>query len=235
MPKIKKPIKAFTLMELLVVIAVIALLLGIFAPSLGKAKMKAQQVVCMNNLKQINLAFDLYLQSNNETYPCAEDSNGTPWLWMGRGWRPFIEPHLGDNIDANSPSVLLCPVDRKSEELYDSTSYSYSMSFYHSPEQIDSMNSTADTYSNPQPSIAQRRLSVARPTEKIIVGEWFSVHERIEGQDKGWWCWLGRRNYLFADGHAEFLKATDIIPARDGNPNPNLTIHGIKGSDYLGR
>jgi prepilin-type N-terminal cleavage/methylation domain-containing protein/prepilin-type processing-associated H-X9-DG protein len=234
MLKTKKLINAFTLVELLVVIAIIALLLAILTPSLGKAKMKAQQVACMNNLKQINLAFESYLQSNNETYPCAEDVNGTTWLWMGRGWRPFIEPHLGGNIDGNCPSVLLCPVDRKSEELYDSTSYSYSMSFYHSPEQIDSMNSTADTYSNAQPSIAQRRLSVAYPIEKILIGEWFSVHKRIEGKDDGWWCWLGRRNYLFADGHAGFIKATDIAPARDGNPNPNLTIHGIKGSDYLG-
>jgi prepilin-type N-terminal cleavage/methylation domain-containing protein/prepilin-type processing-associated H-X9-DG protein len=223
--------RAFTLIELLVVISIIALLLSILAPSLGKVRMKAQQIVCANNLRQINLAFDLYLSSHDDTYPCAEDVVGKPWVWMGRGWRPLIEPYMGVNIDANSPSVLLCPVDKKSEELYDSTSYGYTMSFYHSPEQINTMNSTADTYSNPQPSIRQNRLSVARPNDKIMVGEWFSVHTQVEGEDKGWWCWEGSRNYLFADGSVEYIDATDIVPARDDNPNPNLTFDGIKGSD----
>ncbi len=222
---------AFTLIELLVVISIIALLLSIIAPTLGKVKMKAQQIVCAHNLKQINTAFDLYLASHDDTYPCADDLAGKPWLWMGRGWRPLIEPFIGVNIDANSPSVLLCPVDKKSEELYDSTSYSYTMSFYHSPEQISTMNSTADTYSNPQQSIGQKRTSVARPNDKIMVGEWFSVHTQVEGEDKGWWCWIGSRNYLFADGSVEFIDVIDIAPARDENPNPNLTFNGIKGSD----
>jgi prepilin-type N-terminal cleavage/methylation domain-containing protein/prepilin-type processing-associated H-X9-DG protein len=222
---------AFTLIELIVVISIIALLLSIIAPTLGRVKMKAEQIVCANNLKQIHMAFDLYLANYDDTYPCVEDANDKPWLWMGRGWRPLIEPYIGGNIDANSPSVLLCPVDKKSEELYDSTSYGYTMSFYHSPEQISTMNSTADTYSNPQSSIGQKRTSVARPHDKIIVGEWFSVHTKIEGEDKGWWCWEGRRNYLFADGSVEFIKATDIAEAMDGLPNPNLTVNGIKGSD----
>jgi prepilin-type N-terminal cleavage/methylation domain-containing protein/prepilin-type processing-associated H-X9-DG protein len=226
-----KPGFAFTLIELLVVISIIALLLSIIAPTLGKVKMKAQQIVCAHNLKQIHTAFDLYLANYDDTYPCAEDVNGAPWLWMGRGWRPLIEPYIGVKIDANNPSVLLCPVDKKSEELYDSTSYGYTMSFYHSPEQISTMNSVEDTYSNPQQSIGQKRTSVARPNDKIMVGEWFSVHQRVEGEDKGWWCWKGRRNYLFADGSVEFIEATDIAEAMDGYPNPNLTVGGIKGSD----
>jgi len=222
---------AFTLVELLVVISVIALLLGILAPTLAKAKMEAQQVICMSNLKQINLAFELYLSNNDGAYPCNE-LDSMPWLWMGRGWRPYIEPYLGGHIDANSPSVLLCPVDKKSVEKYDSTSYAYSMAFYHTPAQIDSMNSTSDTYSSPQPSARQKKTSVTKPSEKILVGEWLSVHVETQGEDKGWWCWLGRRNYLFADGSVDFVKAEDLSPARDGNPNPCLTFKGIEGSDY---
>lgn len=222
---------AFTLVELLVVIGIIALLLGILFPVLRKAKSKADQVFCMHNLKQINLGMTFYLEANNDTYPCAQDEIGRPWLWMGRGWRPIIMPYLVDNIDAKNPSVLFCPADKRSKEIYDSTSYSYSMAFYHSPEQIDAMNSAADTYSNPQPSIPQRTTSVARPRSKIIIGEWLSVHEPTVNEDLGWWCLDGRRNFLFADGGTAFLKAKDIETARDGNPNPNLTVHGIMGVD----
>lgn len=222
----------FTLVELLVVIGIIALLLGILAPSLARAKMKAQQIVCMNNLRQINLAFELYANNHNDTYPCNIEDKDMPWLWMGRGWRPYIEPYMGVIIDANSPSVLLCPVDKKSVEMYDSTSYAYSMAFYHSPAQIDSLTSHKDTYSNPQDSIGQKITSVARPSEKIMAGEWLSVHQQIDIDDNGWWCPKGRRNFLFADGSSAFIRAENINPANDGNPNPCLTINGIKGSDH---
>jgi len=224
----------FTLIELLVVIAIIALLLSILMPSLRKVRAVAARVGCAHQLKQIYLAMDIYLSSNDNTYPCAQDPVSTDpayWLWMGRGWRSFVEPYIGGPIDVNNPSILFCPQDRVAKEKYESTSYSYSMAFYHSPEQIDDMNSPADTYSNPQPSITQRSMDVSKPSGKILIGEWLSNHSPID-EDSGWWCWEGSRNYLFADGHTSFLKAKEVRPARDGLPNPNLTVRGIKGQDW---
>ncbi len=229
---LRKQFIGFTLIELLVVIAIIALLLAILMPSLRRAKSMAVRLKCTHNLKQIDLAMNLYLNSNDNIYPCAEDPLPAGyWLWMGRGWRSFLEPQLGGNIDANSPSVLFCPQDRTAEEKYESTSYSYSMSFYHSPEQIDSMSSSEQTYNDPLPSVKQRNLDVAKPSGKIIIGEWLSNHTPIDG-DAGWWCWEGSRNYLFADGHTRYLKAKEIRPARDALPDANLTIRGIKGLDF---
>jgi prepilin-type N-terminal cleavage/methylation domain-containing protein/prepilin-type processing-associated H-X9-DG protein len=221
----------FTLIELLVVISIIALLLSILMPSLRKAKSIAMRVKCAHNLKQMDLAMNMYLHSYDDTFPCAEDPLPAGyWLWMGRGWRSFINSQMGGNIDANNPSVLFCPQDLTSKEKYESTSYSYSMSFYHSPEQIDTLNSSEQTYKNPLPSIPQKYLNVAKPSRKIIIGEWLSNHSDIE-KDAGWWCWEGSRNYLFADGQVCLLNAGDISPARDGFPDANLTIHGIKGID----
>jgi len=223
----------FSLVELLVVIAIIALLLSILTPSLMRAKSIAMRAKCAHNLKQIYVAVNLYLNVNNNTYPCADDPVSTEpfyWLWMGRGWRSFVQPYLGDNIDVNNPSVLLCPQDRTDPAKYESTSYSYSMTFYHSPEQIDNMSSVEDTYTNPQPSIPQKSLNVANASSKILIGEWFSNHHPID-EDKGWWTWQGSRNYLFVDGQVRFLEASKIRSAHDNLPDANLTIHGVKGLD----
>lgn len=219
----------FTLIELLVVIAVIGVLAALLLPALQSAMTSARRTSCLGNLAQVGMGFQSYLQDSAETFPAADDPvNATPpyWLWMGRGWRPLLAPYLVE------PKVFWCPTDTAAVAKFETTSFAYSMAFYHSPEQINAMTTAAATYSNPQPTLPQRLPRVRLPSQKVLAGEWTSNHRPAPG-DNGWWNWAGSRNMLFVDGHVEFCDATRIRAANDGFPDVNLTVDGIRGFDIL--
>ncbi|MHC4624645.1 MAG: type II secretion system protein [Planctomycetota bacterium] len=222
----------FTLIELLVVIAVIALLLSILMPALAKARSQAMWLKCSSNLRQQYLAIMMYIDANEDEFPCTDDPlSGGYWLWMGR-WAKFVERYIRTEVTADNPSIMVCPQDITYRAGNDPFSYAYSMTFYHSPEQINLMSSVEETYMvMPPTSVPQRLSNVRRPSGKILIGEWYSNHAPVTG-DNGWWCWVGKRNYLFADGRIEYLKAEDIRMARDYLPDANLTFDGIRGIDW---
>src|SRR5206468_13002025 len=69
---LRYPCRAFTLLDLLVVIAIIAIQAGLLLPALGRGKAKAHNAACVNNLRQLVIATRLYSDDNQERLPSAE-------------------------------------------------------------------------------------------------------------------------------------------------------------------
>ncbi|HZI33172.1 MAG TPA: prepilin-type N-terminal cleavage/methylation domain-containing protein [Candidatus Binatia bacterium] len=76
---------AFTLIELLVVIAIIAILAALLLPALARAKQKGQQAVCLSNLRQIGLGFQMYLNDNADHFPDQRNLKSS----LPGGWHPW--------------------------------------------------------------------------------------------------------------------------------------------------
>lgn len=121
--------RAFTLVELLVVITIIAILIGLLMPALARSKAKAYNTACLNNLRQLAIATRLYAADNDDRLPSAEilptqpidPANPLPRICDA------LASYVGKNNGSpgTSATVFKCPRDKMGRFTAEGSSYEW--------------------------------------------------------------------------------------------------------------
>jgi len=216
-------VAAFTLIELLVVIAIIAILAAMLLPALARAKQRALQMQCLNNLKQLGLGFMIYVGDYSDIMP-ADGSNSAGWHaedWIY--WRPDpLHPLSQSQVVAvlktgASTNSFLCPADRTPFDPGRNYFYSYTLN-----GQKTVQNGMGSSWNGPGGSwVPYKYSNIRSPAGKIMLVEEPTRFSRDEMPltpsptlaDDGRWepppgkntltvRHRGRADANFADGHA---------------------------------
>ena len=204
--------RAFTLVELLLVIAVIAILAALMLPVLSGAKARAKRTTCLNNIKQINLAIHVYAGNNEDKLP---DAGPVTYI----SCKELIKGDLGLHGPASAQDeIFTCPADTfyfdENTAAYQPKGHHEQFGYDFSSYSFNGLNLLTNypnlAYNGPLHGVGGQRLgSVKNPVKTVLVAESaaffpYSWHRPAGGQIP---CLNDARCVVsFADNHADYIK-----------------------------
>ncbi len=203
---------AFTLIELLVVIAIIAILMAILMPTLGRAREQGKRAACLNNVKQLALAWNLYADDyegkmvNGNTALGTFNRDRACWVYWQDGGTPAerLQDIRRGLLYRYCPDVKLykCPTGIRGEVVT-----------YAIPDALNGYYAIQGA----EKQIKTLRNQIRNPSEQIVFldeGRLSPASWTIWYDQERWWDQITARhgdgtNFGFADGHSEYWKWKD--------------------------
>jgi prepilin-type processing-associated H-X9-DG protein/prepilin-type N-terminal cleavage/methylation domain-containing protein len=208
--------RAFTLVELLVSIAIIGILAGLLLSALARSKEKANQTTCRNNFHQSGLAFQLYHGDFNGLFPAPGSKNEygpqpEDWIW----WQPdrnVTNSPIAKYIGNFNALLFTCPDDKDARTLQSNVGqtegaypYSFSLTSYSLANDINRGMATLIT--RDRKVYPFHVADIKNPSAKLMLVEedratlddsrWVPEHNPLTDRHSG------KCNAAFADGHVE--------------------------------
>lgn len=181
----RRCLRAFSLIELIIVIAIVGMLAVMVAPEVDRVQSRSQSVVCVNNLRQIGVGVLSYVGENDNSYPMIEPNENDPVYEQKETTEDGTEYQVKPMLEALEPygvteGVLKCPVDIRSQNYFSSYNTSYQWRVI-----LDDENANAPMIYGGRRGYGVR---IVKPSRVTICTDFLAIHSK-------------RMNRLYADGH----------------------------------